>query len=464
MIELLRLCGYDEQEVESDLPRVERAFNKLGITDADIERAKQRLNKYYDVELKGVRKILRLCMQELVNWMLAKEEGKKKFIYAFMATGFFDAIGYVLLSKSKEVYVGDLCSLFQLMLGSIFDKIVPILEAAEQKWLKAGAVAHCGNVKSLVGLIALDLIPKPDLLVNSGVLCETAPKTLDLLHELYDIPVCCYDTCQDRDFRDYPEETKRAADLMLKSSRRLTRRIEEIVGFEITDDMVREADDARRQLGKAIDQLQGLIESSDPLVISANHLSLWTQLLFLPLSKDRLPEALDAVNTVREELQERINNGVGVVEKGAPRIVAILPSHYTDPSLDYMVGEQGIALVATDMFFPSSDLVDLKDPYEKLSADGVQTSLHNSLARRVISITEGCKKLEVDGVLDRFHIGCRTVTADALMIKDAITKELGIPVLLVERDDFDPRVCNREQYKKNLAVFKTMLTGGGQNK
>jgi benzoyl-CoA reductase/2-hydroxyglutaryl-CoA dehydratase subunit BcrC/BadD/HgdB len=464
MIELLRLCGYEGQEIESDLPRVEKAFNKLGINAEDIERARQRLNKYYDMELKGVRKILRLCIRELVNWTLAKEEGKTKFIYAFMATGFFDALGYVVLSKSKEVYVGDLCSLHQLILGSIFDKIVPILEAAEQRWLKAGAVAHCGNVKALVGLITLDLIPRPDLLVNSGVLCETAPKSVNLLHELYNIPTCCYDTCQDRDIREYPEATKRIADLLLKSSRRLTRMIEEIVGFEITDDMVREADEARREVGSAIVKLQNLVESSDPLVISANHQNLWMQLLFLALSKDRLPDAMDAINTLHEELQERVNNGVGVVEKGAPRIVAILPPHYTDPSLDYMVGEMGMSLVSTDMLFPSSDLVDLKDPYEKLSADGVQTSLHNSLARRVVSITEGCKKLKVDGVLNRFHIGCRTVTADALMIKDAITKELGIPVLLVERDDFDPRVCNHEQYKKSLEVFKTMLTSGRQHK
>jgi benzoyl-CoA reductase/2-hydroxyglutaryl-CoA dehydratase subunit BcrC/BadD/HgdB len=460
MMELLRLCGYEEKEIESDLPRVEKAFNKLGITAEDIERAKQRLNKYYDIELKGVRKILRLCMQELVNWTLAKEEGKTKFIYGFMVTGFFDAVGSALVSKSKEVYVGNLCPLFQLILGSIFGKIVPILEAAEQRWLKAGTVAHCGNVKTLVGLITLDLIPRPDLLVNSGVLCETAPKTLDLLHELYDIPTYCYDTCQDRDIRDYTEETKRAADLLQKSSRRLIRKIEEIVGFEITDDMVREAADARREIGKALDAVQKLVESSDPLVISANHQGLWMQLLFLALSIDRLPEATDAINTLYEELQERVNKGVGIVEKGAPRIVAILPSHYTDPSLDYMVGEMGMALVATDMLFPSSDLVDLQDPYEKLSADGVQTSLHNSLARRVVSITEGCKKLKIDGVMDRFHIGCRTVTADALMIKDAITKELGIPVLMVERDDFDPRVCNHEQYQKSLEVFKTMLTSG----
>jgi benzoyl-CoA reductase/2-hydroxyglutaryl-CoA dehydratase subunit BcrC/BadD/HgdB len=464
MIELLRLCGYEAQEIESDLPRVEKTFNRLGITAEDIERAKQRLTKYYDIELKGVRKILRLCIRELVNWLLAREEGKTKVVYGFMATGFFDVIGSALVSKSKEVYVGSLCSLFQLVVGSIFGKIVPILEAAEQRWLKAGAVAHCGNVKALVGLLTLDLIPRPNLLVNSGVLCETAPKTLNLLHELYDIPTCCYDTCQDRDFREYPDATKRIAGLLLKSSGRLTQRIEEIVGFEITDDMVREADDARRQLGSALVKLQNLIESSDPLPISANHESLWTQVLFLTLSLDRLPDALDAVNTLYEELQERVNNGVGVVEKGAPRIVAILPSHFTDPSLDHMVGEMGMALVATDMFFPSSDVVGLKDPYEKLSLDGVQTSLHNSLARRVASITEGCKRLKVDGVLDRFHIGCRTVTADALMIKDAITKELGIPVLLVERDDFDPRVCNHEQYRRSLEVFKAMLTSSRQHK
>jgi hypothetical protein len=463
MIELLRLCGYEEQEIESDLPRVEKAFNKLGITAEDIERAKQRLNKYYDIELKGVRKILRLCMRELVNWTLAKEEGKTKFIYAFMATGFFDVIGYVVLSKSKEVYVGDLCSLHHLVLGSIFEKIVPILEAAENRWLKAGTVAHCGNVKTAVGLIALDMIPKPDLLVNSGVLCETAPKTLDLLRELYDIPPFCYDTCQDRDIRDYTEETKRAADLLLKSSRRLIPKIEEIVGFEITDDMVREANEARRQLGKALDDLQNLVSNSDPLVISANHQALWTQLLFLLMGKDRMPEALDAVNTLYEELQERVNKGVGIVKKGAPRIVAILPSHYTDPSLDYMVGEMGMALVSTDMTFPITDVGNLKDPYEKLSVDGVQTAIHNSLARRVVSITEGCKKLKIDGVMDRFHIGCRTVTADSLMIKDAITKELGIPVLMVERDDFDPRVCNHEQYRKSLEVFKTMLTESQPN-
>ena len=78
MIELLKLCGFEEQEIESELPRVEKAFNKLGITDEDIERGKQRLTKYYDIELKGVRKVFRLIVRELVDALLVRDEGKKK--------------------------------------------------------------------------------------------------------------------------------------------------------------------------------------------------------------------------------------------------------------------------------------------------------------------------------------------------------------------------------------------------
>ena len=455
MIELLNLCGFEAQDIESELPRVQKAFKKLGITAEDIERGKQRLTKYYDIELKGVRKILKLAVQDLVNLLLAREEGKTRLIYGFMSPN-FHMFGSAVVSKSKEVYATHLCQQFQLVVGCIFDKMVPILEAAEKKWLKAGAVAHCGNVKTLVGLFALDLIQKPDIMITSGLLCDTAPKTINLLHELYDIPTCCYDTCQDREFREYPEATKRTVDIFAKSIRRLTKRVEEVVDFEITDDMLWEVLDARSRLGDAIVKLKSLIESSDPLPISATHEILWTCLSSLPLSIDSLSDAIDAINTLYEELQERVNKGLGAVEKGAPRILALLPTHFADPRIDHLVGELGIAIVDTDFGFSARDVGESKDPYEVLALR-VQSSLSSSLSRRIPLLKEGCKKLNVDGVLDRFTVGCRTTVGDALIIKDAITKELGIPALLLEWEGFDPRAYNHEQYKRRLETFKTML-------
>lgn len=467
MIELLKLCGFEAHEIELELPRVKKVFNKLGITAEDIEQGKQRLNKYYDIELKGVRKILRLCVGELVNLVLAREEGKTKIIYGFMSPN-FHIIGSALASKSKDVYVAHLAAPFQLVVGCIFGKIVPILEAAEERWLKSGVVAHCANVKTLVGLFTLDLIPRPDLIVTAGFLCDTAPKTIDLLHELYNMPACCYDTCQDREFSEYPD-AKRTVGLAAKSMRRLSQRMQEAAGFKITDDTLSEVLDAQGRLGSSVRKLQSLIETSDPMPISAGNENLWSCLSSLPLNVNDLQRSIDAIDTLYKELQERANMGLGVVEKGAPRILATNPHSMSDPRLEHLVGELGMAMVAVDNSFYAPDgrhvpnEGKLKDPYQMMALH-LQRSQSNSLGGRISIIVGACKSLNIDGVLVRYHVGCRTTVGDALMINDAITKQLGIPVLSLEWEAFDPRVYdnNHEQYKKRLELFKAMLTNSGQ--
>jgi benzoyl-CoA reductase/2-hydroxyglutaryl-CoA dehydratase subunit BcrC/BadD/HgdB len=456
MIEFLTMCGFEGDEAESELPRIERALHKLGITAEDIERGKQRLTTYYDMELKGVKKILRLALRDLVNSVLAREDGKKKILFGFMAP-VFEIVSSVLVTQSQEVHAAHQSWSALLIMGSIFDKMVPVLEAAERRWLKAGTVAHCANVKSLVGLVTLDMLPKPDLLVTTGFSCETAPKTINVLHELYGIPVFCYDTCQDRSFKDYEIDSERTIGLVVKSTRKLVERVQEVVGFELTDDMFQEMLDARAELDNAVGKLRHLIENSDPLTISAPHENLLMVLYALTLSiNDGLPQAIDAINTLREELQERVDKGMGVVWKGAPRILALLPAHHGDPRLDHLVGELGMAIVACDPGFMVPYPGSPKDPYAMMSLH-LQGSLATSLPRRVRLIIEGCKRLKIDGILNRYHVGCRAVAGDPLIIGDAVGKELGIPVLTLEWENFDPRVYNHEQYKRRLELFRMML-------
>lgn len=456
MNELLKLCGFEAQDIELELPRIEKAFDKLGITAEDIERAKQRLHKYYDIELRGIRKALRLCVLEMVNAVLARED-RKKILYGFMSGG-HGLISAALMSKSKEVYSAPIEFMFLVILGGVFDKLVPILEAAEKKWLKAGVVAHCANPKTIVGLLALDLIPRPDLVVTTGFLCETAPKTLYLLHDLYDIPVCFFDTCQDIKFGEDPEATNRTVDFAMKSLRKYVERVQEIVGFEITNAMLREALDARKGLGEVNRKVSKLIESSDPLPMKPANEKIWACMGALPLSADRLPEAIDAMDTLYQELQERVNKGLGVVEKGAPRIITPLPLHESDPRMEHLITELGIALVPSGISGPPAgpDVEGEIDPYWEMSA-GVGGSIGAGLPGRVSMVIEECKRMNVDGLLDRFHSGCRTTVGDAIIMKDAVEKELGIPVLLLEWENFDPRVYNHEEYKRRLEVFKTMM-------
>jgi len=456
MIELLELCGYDEQEIESELPRVEKAFNKLGITVDDIERGKQRLSKYYDVELKGVRKALRLILRELVDALLVRDEGMKNVIYGFMAPG-FDLLSSALVTKSRDVFSIHHSWAFQIFVGCVFGKMVPILEEAERKWLKAGMVAHCANLKTLVGPLTLGLYPKPDLLVTTGLLCETSPKTVDLFHEFYDIPVWYVDACQDRTSGEYPEPSERVAISAAKSLKRLAERIQEVVGFEITDDMLLEVQDAKGKMGEAFGRIRDLIANSAPLPLSPAHENIWMCLNVLALSIDGITEATEAVDTLYEELQERVAKGLGVVEKEAPRVLATLPMGQTDPRLEHLACEVGIAIVATDRNLEVSIKEIPEDPYMRFGIGMQVGAMHVPPAMRIPLLIEGCKKLNIDGVLDRFHVGCRAVAGDALLIENAIKKELGIPVMLLEWENFDPRVYKHEEYKKRMEIFKMMM-------
>ena len=232
MREMLALWGYEDHEMDTELPRVQKALTKLGITDEDMARGKQRVATYYDMELKGVRKIIGLFVKELVNITLAKEEGKQTIIHGCMAPT-FEVFGSALASNSDDVCAMVPNPLFMVVFGGVFGKFVPILEAAERLWMKGGLVSHCAMVKTRVGLFALNLIPKPDLMITSGSLCETSPKTNDLFHELYGIPTFYHDTCQDRPLKDYPDSSQ-AMKLSAISMRKMTRRIQEVVGFEIT--------------------------------------------------------------------------------------------------------------------------------------------------------------------------------------------------------------------------------------
>jgi benzoyl-CoA reductase/2-hydroxyglutaryl-CoA dehydratase subunit BcrC/BadD/HgdB len=132
------------------------------------------------------------------------------------------------------------------------------------------------------------------------------------------------------------------------------------------------------------------------------------------------------------------------------------------------MGQVGIALVAaeTGLFPPDGrnrpDVGEFKEPYEQMSLYLLGSHATN-LRERASILIGACKRLNVDGVLARVHVGCRSVTGDLIMVRNAITKALDIPVLLLEWEAFDPRIYNHEQYKKKFELFETMLRNRRQN-
>ena len=457
MDDLLLLCGYEPAEMERELPRVKKAFARLGITDEDITRGKGRVRTYFDVELAGVRKLLGMFVRELVNMVLARDEGRTKIIHACMAGG-FEAICSAFVTYSRDVFVEVPNPPFMVVFGAILGRFTPILEAAEELWLKSGLVGHCGMVKSRVGILSLGLVPKPDAMVTSGLLCETSPKTSDIVHEMYGIPAVFYDTCQDREAWEYPDSTRSIA-LEAASMRKAAEELGDLVGFRLEDNMVREVLRVRAEYGSAIERVRAIVRGSDPVPLGSTHDNLLAWLPPVAMSIDGLKRATEAVNTLYHELEERVERGVGVTKKGAPKILGILPSHHSDPRLEQLINELGMAVVGVDFELAAPKppgLAKTDDPYTEAS-QLVRGSMALPLAARLKVIFEACKRWNIDGVLDHYHAGCRAVAGDALLLQDAVTKELGIPVLALEWENFDPRAFNYEQYRARIEVFKSMM-------
>ncbi|MBN1627799.1 MAG: 2-hydroxyacyl-CoA dehydratase [Deltaproteobacteria bacterium] len=460
MIEFLKMCAYEEKEIDSERPRVQKAFDRLGITSEDIGNAMERLAMYYDMELLGVRKIFGIYLRDLVNVVLIKDEGRKKIIHTCMAPG-SEILGSAIMSYSDDIGLINPNFTFMVIMGCVFGKFVPILQAAEKQWLRRGIVSHCGMVKTRLGILSLNLIPRPDLTVTTGFTCETSPKTNELIQELYGIPAYYIDTCQDREAGEYPA-AGRATDLAAKSMRKLGRSIMEQTGFEITDDMLWETLDKRSLFGQAMDKVIGLIRKSDPLPFKSTHLNILNVLPAIPFKKSELSDAVDALNILHSELLERTRKGIGATKKGAPRVMVVLPNHHSDPRLEYLANQTGIAIVASDFEFSSGQdtsgagVRNPNDPY-----DVIVQHLHGSLAQplygRISIIIKACKELNINGVLNHYHVGCRYVAGDAMTIKSAVMKGLGIPVLTLEWENFDPRVYNHEEYKSKLETFKLMM-------
>ncbi len=56
--DLFRLCGYEDEEITNERPRIEASFEKLRIGPEDMDRADAWVRRNHDVSLVGVRKLL----------------------------------------------------------------------------------------------------------------------------------------------------------------------------------------------------------------------------------------------------------------------------------------------------------------------------------------------------------------------------------------------------------------------
>ena len=458
--DLLTLCGFEGAELEKGLPRVKKAFDIIGLNEDDIERGIKRINLFFDTELVGMRKILGVWMNEMVNLVLAKQEGKK-FLYASIPAIAVDYLTAAMLN-SDEFHIAFPDVFFCGTVGVIFNRLHPILEEGESLYLPPG-VGHCSLLQLRAGLYARDLIPKGELFFSCGSICDEVLKADEILHEYFGVPVQYVNRCHDKEW-DEPTNVEREMKFFGAQLKRCEAKVSEVVGFALTDDMMKEAREFKRKYSRPMRKTLDLVASSDPPPISATALALIRELNTMCYSRKGTEAAAEAIEILYQELEQRVREGVGVVPKGSPRVMHGYFPSLSDPAIIHMLEEAGIALPVVELqifdgggFTPPVFPEGVKDRHEIQASAYMQGAIGNSLPTEIRAIIEACKRLDLDGLFWFIHHSCRPILSESQMIKESVTKELGIPFMILEGDGYDSRFYSTERLRNNIETFAEML-------
>jgi len=324
-----------------------------------------------------------------------------------------------------------------------------------QFWVPGGEkvlpTSTCSLIKASVGARLDKTCPFfiiADMFVGETT-CDGKKKAWEILSE--DVPMHVMDIPQmkrPKDYAAWADEIK----IFLSE-------VEKITGNEVTPEKLSEAikliNDKRRALKRLYD-----LRKEECLPISGKDALLISQIAFY----DDPTRFASMTNKLCDELEERVNNGVSVFEKGTKRIMLTgTPLAIPNWKLHHIIETSGAAVVVEEMCTGTryfENLVDeskstIDEQIEALSNRylGINCACFTPNEGRTEDILRLAKEYDVDGIIDVNLKFCNLYDTEGYKVERAL-REAGIPVLGIETDYTDQ---DSEQLRTRIGAFIEML-------
>jgi benzoyl-CoA reductase/2-hydroxyglutaryl-CoA dehydratase subunit BcrC/BadD/HgdB len=289
----------------------------------------------------------------------------------------------------------------------------------------------CALIKSFMGFKMGQVCPYAEAadLVIGETTCDGKKKAYELFGEMAPVYVM-----------ELPQ-MKRPEDMTLWRGEidRFVAKLEEVTGNKLTAENLKKAvievNDKRRAL-----QRLNATRKVAPAPISGKDALLAVQVAFY----DDVPRFTQSVNAIADELEKRIDDGVGVASADAPRILITgSPMSIPNWKVHDIVEKSGAVVVAEELCTGSRY-------YDKLVDEEAVTvpAMLDDIAEKYLDINCACftpnpgriediismaKEYKVDGILHYAISFCAPFTIEAHSVEKA-AQEAGIPVLRVDTD------------------------------
>jgi benzoyl-CoA reductase/2-hydroxyglutaryl-CoA dehydratase subunit BcrC/BadD/HgdB len=309
------------------------------------------------------------------------------------------------------------------------------------------------------GITVKELVPRPDLLVSAGWLCDIAGETDALIEQTLGIPTVYMDGVIDWQNDEFPDIGRKQVDYAGAQLRKVKDKIQEVIGAELTDEILNAGN---ADMGKLLFNYQTLLQlvgKADPLPISMNNLDLAYAMFYTPL-RDR-SEADEAIMKLVMEVKALVDRGEGVLPKGAPKVYCLI-RNYVDPSITAMIQDTGLnpCVMMADYLLPNC----LQRIAESGRTDPCELMVEGvfRIGQLVVQgsgpadyIPRCCEDFNVDGCIVAYPFNCRLCSV-IFALKQPL-QERGLPTLIMEADEYDTRQYSAAAMRTRVEAFSEML-------
>ncbi|MHA2249664.1 MAG: 2-hydroxyacyl-CoA dehydratase subunit D [Candidatus Kariarchaeaceae archaeon] len=328
------------------------------------------------------------------------------------------------MSAENEGYSNELCSYARCHLGTVFQP---------QESLMNG-------------------LSKPDFLVSSNNICGTVVKWFHTISEIYEIPHFHFDT---------PPITGEQESHVFTYVRN---QIDEYIEFIET------------HTGKRINQKK-LLNTFD---LSNQATKLWIKILhscknlpsplncpdrfitMAPIVTQRgLKRTIKVYQELLQEVQQRVENGIGAIKDEKIRLLwdNIAIWYYLYPFYNKLASRGVVFPVDTytNAWSMAVSAIDIDTALDEAARVYSHVYLNQDLKYRVNLISNLIKDFKLDGFVLHSNKACKRYSMGMLTYKKAITKQTGVPGVIIDGDMVDSRNFSEEQTWTRLESFLEMI-------
>lgn len=308
----------------------------------------------------------------------------------------------------------------------------------------------CAPHRGLAGAFALGALPSPNVMLWSNLVCDNTAKSGELLMEINHCPGF---------FLDHPfQRSEHEEKYLVGELKDMIHFLEEESGRKMDWDRLAEIVarmDRQIELFREINELRKAI----PTPFNPQG---FLQLLTIDYLFPGRPEAIKYLETLRNELADRVKAGQGAVSPERFRLMSLfIPPMYLIGFLEKISQEYG-AVSVTEPFFTywGEGELDPGRPLESVAKKSYmipEMRMYGPLDQRALQgIVDCAEQYRVDGTIYYADVGCRHTCATIKLFKDVLNG-LDVPVLTLDCDVVDPTITSEEEVREKLEQFFELL-------